>query len=152
MNLNVSGQERHMRQLSLFDDPSAELAMLMVKIKSTMNQSASLCGLSRDQIVDRMNEIASKAGISLSRGNAKSVKTATLEKWLNPANSEHLPSLVAVNVFCMAVKNIAPLSAMLGLHGCGVMTPEDKKLRDYAEAILAERDARKRKKQLELKL
>lgn len=141
-----------MRQLFLFDDPSAELTMLMVKIKSAMNRSAAQCGLSREQIVDRMNNIATKSGVSLTRGNAKKIKTATLEKWLNPANMDHQPSLVAVNVFCMAVKSAAPLAAMLELHGCGVMTPEDRKLRDYAEAIIAEREARKRKKQLEMKL
>ncbi|WP_419787249.1 hypothetical protein [Pseudodesulfovibrio sp.] len=141
-----------MRQLSLFDDPSAELTMLMVKVKSAMNQSAARCGLSRDEIADRMNEIAAKSGVGLTRGNAKNIKTATIEKWLNPSNRDHQPSLVAVNVFCMAVKNVAPLAAMLGLHGCGVMTPEDKKLRDYAEALIAERDARKRKKQLEMEL
>jgi len=141
-----------MRQLSLLDDPIADLTMLMVKTKSAMNRSAARCGLSRDEIVDRMNAIAAQAGISMSRGNAKGIKTATLEKWLNPANAEHQPSLVAVNVFCMAVKDTTPLAAMLNLHGCGVMTPDDKKLRDYAEAILAERKARKRKKQLEMKL
>ena len=141
-----------MRQLSLFDDPSQELTMLMVRTKSAMNQCAAQCGLSRDQIVDRMNNIAAKSGVTLTRGNAKSVKVTTLEKWLNPTNTDHLPSLIAVNVFCLTVNNIAPLSAMLSLHGCGVMTPEDKKLRDYAEAIIEERDARKRKKQLEMKL
>jgi len=117
-----------------------------------MNQCAAQCGLSRDQIVDRMNKVAARSGVTLTRGNAKSVKVTTLEKWLNPANTDHLPSIIAVNVFCLAVDNIAPLSAMLNLHGCGVMTPEDKKLRDYAEAIIEERDARKRKKQLEMKL
>jgi hypothetical protein len=99
-----------------------------------------------------MNQIAQTAGVSLSRGNAKSVTLATLEKWLNPANSEHQPSVLAVNVFCMAVKSSGPLDAMLRPHGCGVMTPQDKQLRDYAEAILAERKAKKRKKQLELEL
>jgi len=142
-----------MRQLSLFEtDQSAELAMLMANVKSAMNRAASRCGLSRDEIVDRMNQIARSAGISLSRGNAKSVTLATLEKWLNPANTEHQPSILAVNVFCTAVKSVEPLAAMLRPHGCGVMTPQDKKLRDYADAILAEREAKKRKKQLELKL
>jgi hypothetical protein len=141
-----------MRQLSLFDDHSADLAMLMARVKSAMNQSAMRCGASRDEIADRMNEIAKSAGVSLSRGNAKSVTLATLEKWLNPANAEHVPSILAVNVFCLATKSTAPLMVMLGLHGCGVMTPEDKKLRDYAKAILAEREARKRKKMMEMEL
>lgn len=141
-----------MRQLSLFEDPSAKLAMLMANLKSAMNRTASQCGLSRDEIAARMNEIARSAGVSLSRGNAKGVTLATLEKWLNPANAEHQPSILAVNVFCLAVKNAAPLAAMLQPNGCGVMTPEDKKLRDYAAAIIAEREARKRKKVLESNL
>ena len=126
--------------------------MLMANVKSAMNRAASRCGLSRDEIADRMNQIAQDAGVSLSRGNAKRVTLATLEKWLNPANMEHQPSILALNVFCMAVKSAEPLAVMLRPHGCGVMTPQDKKLRDYAEAILAEREAKKRKKQLELKL
>jgi len=142
-----------MRQLSLFEaDQSAELAMLMSSVKSAMNRAASQCGLSRDEITDRMNKIAQSAGVSLSRGNARSVTLATLEKWLNPSNSEHQPSILVLNVFCIAVKSVEPLAAMLRPHGCGVMTPQDKKLRDYADAILKEREARKRKKQLELKL
>ncbi len=141
-----------MRQLSLFNDPSAGLATLMAQVKSAMNASASRCGLSREQIVDKMNATAKSGGVSLCRGNARSVTLATLEKWLNPANSEHIPTLVAVNVFCLVVDNIAPLEAMLNLHGCGVMTPQDKKLRDYADAILEEREAKKRKKQLEMNL
>jgi hypothetical protein len=142
-----------MRQLSLFEtDVSAELAMLMVRTKSAMRTAAAECGLSRDEICDRMNMIAQNAGVSLSRGNAKSVTLATLEKWLNPAAQEHQPSIVAVNVFCMAVKSIVPLEVSLNLHGCGVQTPEDKKLRDYADAIITERKARKRKRKLELDL
>ncbi|AMK10891.1 hypothetical protein [Pseudodesulfovibrio indicus] len=142
-----------MRQLSLFDtDPSAELAMLMASLKSAMNRAAARCGLSREEIADLMNEIAKSAGVSVSRGNARSVTLATLEKWLNPANTEHQPSVLAVNVFCMAVKSAEPLAVLLRPHGCGVMTPQDKKLRDYANAILEEREAKKRKKQLEMKL
>ena len=151
--MTTGGHERHMRQYSFFDDdPSADLAMLMARLKSAMHQSAARCGLSREEIADRMTEIAQRAGASLSRGNAKSVTLATLEKWLNPSNTEHLPSILAVNVFCMVVKSAEPLAVMLRLHGCGVMTPNDKRLRDYAEAILAERDARKRKRQLEMDL
>ncbi len=149
---NLSGQELIMRQLSLFDDLSTELAMLVPRTKSVMNQMAARSGLSRDEILDRMNQIAKDAGISLSRGNAKSLTLATLEKWLNPANSEHVPSLMAVNVFCQAIKTVAPLEVSLHLHDCEVLTPEDALYRDYGKAIKAEREARKRKKRLELEL
>lgn len=141
-----------MRQASLFDDFSEELTMLMVRIKTAMNRSATQCGLSRDEIADCMNEIAAESGVSLTRGNANRLKTTTLEKWLNPTNIDHQPSMAAVNVFCRVVKSIAPLEPMLGLHGCGVMTPDDRKKRDYADALLAERKARKRKRQLEMDL
>ncbi len=141
------------RRLSLFDDdPVTKLAGLLPALSAAMNRAANESrSLSREQIVDRMNDMARRAGVSLN-SNARTLSVAVLEKWLNPSETGHRPSLAAVHVFCLVLDDVRPLEVLLGLHGCGLMTREDRKLRDYGAAILAERDARKRKKQLEAKL
>ncbi|MFW5490400.1 MAG: hypothetical protein ACNI3A_18585 [Desulfovibrio sp.] len=145
---------RRATQLSLFDDDhaAASLASLLPLVRSAMSSVAGGSSLSRDQIADRLTEVARAAGISISRGNAKSVKTATLEKWLSPAAREHPPSLTALVAFCLVTRDVRPLEPILATLGCSIMTKEDRKLRDYGAAILAEREAKKKKRQLEAEL
>ncbi|XPV77654.1 MAG: hypothetical protein ACNI27_06985 [Desulfovibrio sp.] len=145
-----------MKQLSLFHEPSdykvaAALGSLLPLMKAAMNEVADNHNLSRDLIADRMNELSRTAGIKLSSGNVKSIKTASLNKWLAPADREHPPSILALLTFCIATKSVEPLLPLLHALGCELMTEEDRKLRDYGEAILNEKEARKRKRQLEAK-
>jgi hypothetical protein len=146
------------KQLSLFhecDDDAAiaALASLLPIIRAAMARvAAEHPTLSRDLIADRMTEISRSAGVKLSRGNAKSVKTATLDKWLAPADRDHPPSLPALMAFCLATRDIRPLEPMLKAMGCEVMTAEDRKMRDYGKAILAEREAKKLQRKLEADL
>jgi len=141
------------QRLSLFDDdPATRLAGLMSAMKAAMNRAADECrDLSREQIAERMTSLAKRAGTPLNK-NAKVLSLAVLEKWLNPADMQHKPSIEALSVFCQTVGDMRPLAVLLAVHGCGVMTPEDRRLRDYAAADLAEKDARKRKKQLEARI
>ena len=143
-----------MQQLSLaLNDPSMALAGFVASLKVAMNRAAAdHPRLSREEILDLMNTMAANAGVSITGGNAKSLSMATFEKWLNPSDREHVPSVLAVNVFCLATGDYRPLRVQLGLHGLGVLTDEDKKLRDYARAIIDEKRARKRKNALEAKL
>ena len=62
------------------------------------------------------------------------------------------PSILAVLAFCMATDNYTPLQVMLRAVGLDLMTPEDKRYRDYGKADLEMKAARKRKKQLEERL
>jgi hypothetical protein len=146
------------KQLSLFhesedDAATAALAGLVPLIRATMARVAEEHPtLSRDLIADRMTEISRSAGVKLSRGNATSVKTTTLDKWLAPAERDHPPSLPALMAFCMATRDVRPLLPLLKAMGCEVMTPEDRKMRDYGKAILAEREAKKLKRKLEADL
>ena len=142
-------------QHSLFavEDEHAAITALgsaMRLVRAAMNRVAEEHPtLSRDLIADLMTEMSRSAGVKLSKGNAKSVKISTLEKWLSPADRDHPPNLLAVVAFCLATKSCAPLEPLLKVMGCEIMTPEDRKLRDYAKAILAEREAKKKKKKLE---
>lgn len=88
-------------------------------VKAAMRQASKDSHHSRDQICDRMNEIAEAAGFRLGGGNSKALSLAMLEKWLNPAEREHTPPLRALIVFCRALGTVEPLRAMaipLGAH------------------------------------
>lgn len=139
-------------QLSLFHDDkiAALLAGVLPQVRAAMNRVAnSQRVLSRDQIADRLSELSRFAGVRLCAGNAHGVKVASLEKWLNPADREHPPTLMAVVAFCQVTGDPSPLHPLLAAMGLEIMTPEDKKQRDYGRACLAEKAARKRKRLLE---
>lgn len=129
------------------------LASVLPQVRAAMNRVASEHPrLSRDLIADQLSGVSKMAGVKLVRGNAKGVKTASVDKWLNPTDSEHPPSIAALVAFCLVTESAEPLEPLLAALGCEVMTEDDKRLRDYARAILAEREARKAKKQLEANL
>ena len=72
-----------------------------------------------------------------------------LDKWLSPSDTSHPPSVLAVLVFCRACEDFEALRVIVRAVGMDLMTPEDRRLRDYAEADLKMREARKWKKRLE---
>lgn len=150
-----------MKQFTLFHEENQEmeiqhlgasLASLMPMIRSRMNKVASNHHLSRDLIAERMTDIARSSGIKLSRGNAKSVKTDTLNKWLAPEDRDHPPSLQAIIAFAMATGDNSPLMPLLSVLGLEVMTEEDKQFRDYGKADIAAKKAQAERKRLEAAL
>ncbi|EMG37335.1 hypothetical protein PCS_01847 [Desulfocurvibacter africanus PCS] len=105
--------KRQVNQFSLFtpglDTDSA--------VKAAMHKATRGRGFSREQICDRMNELALQHGIRLGGGNAKQLAIATLEKWLNPLDREHIPSARAIGIFCRTVGRFEPLQALIAPHG-----------------------------------
>lgn len=139
-------------QLGLFEENGRlplVVAGLVASIKAAMNKAAANSPLSRAQIVDRMNTLAQDAGVRLTKGNAKSISEDTLAQWLNPLEHGHTPSLLAVNVFCLALGNVSPLAAQLEAQGCSVMDAEDRRYRDYGRACVKARAAAKQKRKFE---
>jgi hypothetical protein len=141
-----------MHQRFLFDQFPAHAAGLIKRLKAAMNQCVKESKLSRAQIMDRMNAIAQVAGVRLTTGNSKSLGTATFNKWLNPSDTDHVPGVLAVNVFCAALDDIKPIEIQLAMHGCETMTELDRKERDYGRACLAIRTASREKRKLEASL
>lgn len=139
-----------MRQLSLFDADNADLAGIVgltPLVRAAMNRAAAESSLSRAQIADRMNELAKRSGKRMTQGSARTISVDTLEKFLNP-EADFVPSLQAVDMFMRAVGDMAPLSAWLSLHGCEVMTDEDRYFRDIGKATLEKEAAADRLRQL----
>ena len=142
------------RQLSLFEADNAVTASIAgfdALLKAAMNRAAAASTYSRQQIVERMNVLSLAAGRRLTGGNAKSISLDTLEKWLNP-ESDQLPPTRAVHVFMLACGTTAPLEAWAGLHGCAIMTPKDKRLRDLGEKKLRMQRVAREVKRLEEEL
>ena len=131
--MRMSDKSNKAVQLSLLDDAPARLAGLNQLIKAAMNRAAGECGLSRDQILDRMNELADACGNRLGSGNTKSLSLATLEKWLNPAEREHMPSALAIVVFCSATGSVAALEVQAKACGGRIISEAQSKLLRKAE-------------------
>lgn len=138
-----------MRQGTLFDDDFGRLSGLLPAMRAAMSRAAGEDEAGRKLLVDRLNAVAQAAGVRLTSGNAKVISKDTLDKWLNPNDRDHTPGILAVAALCVATKDMGPLRVLLRAIGLDVMTEEDRKLRDYGRACLAEREARKQKRKLE---
>ena len=112
-------------QLDLFNDQSLNP---IHEIKRQIRLALSNSGLSRDQVVDRMNEVATKEGIR------NSVSKAVLDGWAKDSDPKRMPSLTSMVVFCSVMGTAAPIAAMLRPLGCGVLNGEDLKLLLWAKA------------------
>lgn len=134
-------------QLSLLNSPAASLAGLEPAVKAAMAAVVSTSGLSREQVCDRMEAVASRHGIRIC-ANAKRLSVALFEKWLNPAEREHMPGIRAVQVFCIALDTFAPWQVLLEGMGLGVLTPEISHVYKIGQAQLDLEAARKRLRKL----
>lgn len=155
----------HTTHLSLFDDAnrkaeenrSAEVrsrkamraAGFVSALKGAMFRAAKACPLSRDQIVDEMNALAAAAGRRLTQGRAKGITRDTLDKWLATEDADHVPSLYAVHVYCLALDDPSPLRFWLALHGEITAGPDILKLAEYARGVLEHKLRTKRQRTLE---
>lgn len=119
-------------QLSLFT-PIAQLAGLDAAIKAAMAVAADESTLSRAQGCDKMNALAESAGLRLCT-NARSLSLPLFEKWLNPADREHVPNIKAVQVFCCVYRTAKPWEALLQTFGIHVLGPEDMRFYHIGKA------------------
>ena len=136
-------------QLTLFDDTATRLGDLDAAIARAMHQAFARCGKSKDEVVDAMNGVADRGRFKLTKGNAKALTVATFEKWLSVSERHHIPPTRAINVFCDVVQDYSPIRVQLQVHGADIMTPEDKKFRDYGESVIEELKAKKKKRKMQ---
>ena len=143
-------------QLPLMGDDSQttraiHVAGLVPFVKAAMQRALAAVTppLSREQLVDRMNAIAKQAGAKITPDKTRLLTLATLEKWLAPNDTEHVPSLVALEVFMLAVDSRAPLDVLVSLHGYRLISPEQVKILEYGQAKLAAKRAGRAMRRLE---
>ena len=138
-----------MRQLSLIED-IAQLAGALPAIKAAMRGIAGAPeGEGRKALPDKLNAIARASGIKLTGGNAHGISEEMLHKILSPSDDSRPPSVLMLLAFYKATSNPAHLRAMLRTVGLDIMTEDDRKMRDYARAILDQKKARKQARKLE---
>ena len=141
-----------MRQLSLIED-IAQLAGALPAIKAAMRGIAGAPeGEGRKALPDKLNAIARASGIKLTGGNAHGISEDMLHKILSPSDDSRPPSVLMLLAFYKATSNPAHIRAMLRAVGLDIMTEDDRKLRDYARAILDQKKARKQARKLEEEL
>ncbi len=119
------------------------VAGLLPSVKAAMQRALNAVTppLSREQLVDRMNEIARIAGAKITSDKSRALTLATLEKWLSPNDAEHFPSLPALEIFMIAVNSRAPLDVLAAVHGFRLIGPEEVKVLEYGKARLASKRA-----------
>lgn len=121
-------------------------------VKAAMNRAAKASALSREQLCDALNKMAELSGIRLGGGHSHRLTLPVLEKWLNPMDREHLPSLKALAAFCRAVDSAEPLQALAAPLGLTVIDGHQAKLLKRAELEAEIKELQRRKKAIEAEL
>lgn len=132
-------------QGNLFTQPSLNITS---DLKRALAEDADQSGLSREQIVDRMNDLAGRYGICLVKGAGR-LNLETLNKWLNQAEPQRLPSVKALPVFCAVVKSQGALQVQAAAVGAKVIGEQEIRLLQWAQEYHKSRAARRRMRKLE---
>ncbi len=127
-------------QLNLFSDVNVDPGPI---VKSALAASIKQSPLSREEITDKMNEIAERSGISCN-GSAQRVTLSVLDKWTaHSANKHHIP-LRMLPIFCQSAGSNLVLEAYSRFFkGIRIIDEEDFQALRWARAEL---DLRKKKK------
>lgn len=139
---------KRMVQQSLFERPTLNTSQ---PAKAAMTASAKASDLSRDQIVDRMNDLADRLGVRLA-GGGKRLTRETLEKWLNPADLSRQMPMRAVPFFCAVTGDTTVLDVHARPLGAMVIGPDDQRLLRWAQEYQRARAARRAMRRLEAEM
>jgi len=133
-----------LQQIPLFDQPTLNTTKSQ---KEAMNLAARRCGLSREEIVDRMNELAGRYGVNLAPNGGLTLDT--FEKWINPNELNRQMPMKAVPVFCAAVGDTSALDVLAQPVGAMVIGGEEQRKLSWAEAYFRARQARRTMRSLD---
>lgn len=131
-------------QIPLFD----RLTFNIVKLqKEAMAAAVKKSVQSREQIVDALNDLASRYGVHLVSNGALSPDL--FEKWINPNDlSRQIPAR-ALPVFCAVVNDYAALDVMARPLGAMVIGSDEMRMLKWARAYFRARDARNEMRAIE---
>ena len=115
-----------------------------------MRQSIKGSGLSREQVVDQMNELARAEGITTG-GRAKEISIDLLEKWLSQS-ADHLIPWKLLPIFCFVVKSIDSMKPLLAPLDAHIINNEEWAMFEWSKAEKERRQILKRQKLLEGKM
>lgn len=144
-----------MKQYSLFDLPHADLddavglAGLMPSIRAAMNRVAGKDEECRKQLVETINAVAKRESVPLTKGGGKAIEKTTLDKWLQPSEQGHAPSLEAIIIFCLATGDASPLKPVLTLLGLEAVARDELRYLAYGKACATMKNARQQLRKAE---
>jgi len=118
-------------QLGLFS--TAPTLNVLRDLKNAMANAAKATGLSREELCDRINQMADRYGVRLVKGTGPNLTLDTLEKWLNPEDKERVIPAKGLPVFCAAVNSIEPMQVMVEPLGWRIIDEKQAKLLQLAE-------------------
>ncbi|MDR3631339.1 MAG: hypothetical protein P4L42_13500 [Desulfocapsaceae bacterium] len=137
------------KQLKLFSQPSLNIGK---SLKEQMAKTAKQSNFSREELLDRMNDLASRYGVRLLKGSGNALTMATFEKWLNPEAMEHIPGINSLVVFCAATEDMEPMREVLAPLGGLLIDETEVKLLLWAKEYQRAKEARVRMRKLESEL
>lgn len=135
-------------QLNMF---SSSRLNAVAGLREAMNVATKKSGLSREEVLERINELARRFGVHLVKGKGD-LSLDTFEKWLNPKALEYMPALQALPIFCAVVGDIKALEPLVKPLGAMVIDADDVKLLEWAREYHNARKSRKRMRQIEAEL
>lgn len=138
-----------MHQLDLFNVVTLNVGK---HLTVAMAAAEKECGLAREQIVDRMNDVAAQYGVRLSKGAGRNLTVDTLEKWLNPNDLTRTINVKALVIYCHVVGAISPMAELVRPLGGMVINRKDTKLLQWAKQYQRAKEARLAMKKIEAEL
>ncbi len=138
-------------QRGLFDPPERLVHDPGPAIKSAMREAEkraqSSFNLSRNNIIDAMNDLAEKAGITCN-GKARKVTPAIYQKWVAAGERHYIP-LRLLPIFCLSVRSNRPLEVYAAFfNGVRIVPESEIKKLQWAEVEIEKRRLSQRAKQL----
>lgn len=120
-------------------------------IKEALREALKSSGLSRDQVAERMNELADKYGTPKGEGNSKGVTESTIEKWC-ARSATHMIPIRLIPIFCEATKSNRVVEVIAQAAGGLLVTGDDITLLKLARLERDAKTLRRKKTLLELQL
>jgi len=125
----------HTGQLELFHASSLNPTY---EIKRQIRLAINNCGMSRDEITERMNKIAATEGMR------RTVSKAALDNWAKDSDPFRMPPVPWLTIFCHVVGSTGPFDAAVNPLGNQVIDYDDVKKLDWARAEIIKRRATKK--------
>lgn len=138
------------RQLNLFEIKTYNTVVR--DVKASIAELVKASGLSREQALDRVNDLAIAHGVKLMKGNGERISMETWEKWLNQQDATRVPTIKALPIICAALGGFQPLQPLVEAAGGMMINEEEAKMLKWAKAYHKAKDAREKLRQLENQL
>jgi hypothetical protein len=121
-------------QLPLFGGQNLNI---VYEVKRQIRIALSRTKLSRDEVVDRVAELARRDGAPVS------ITKPVLDSWCKESDPGRMPSIAAITILCHVLGTVEPLRAMASALGAAVINSDDLRILNFGRAEIARRRAQK---------